>query len=79
MRRGSAADLMLLVTTLLWALNFTVSKYILEHGFRPLSYSAVRYCVAGLIFVAIAFPWERSLRIARADLPLVAARSGSCS
>jgi drug/metabolite transporter (DMT)-like permease len=63
---------MLLVTTLLWALNFTVSKYILEHGFEPLSYSAVRYCAAGLIFVAIAYPWERSLRIARRDLPLVA-------
>jgi drug/metabolite transporter (DMT)-like permease len=63
---------MLLVTTLLWALNFTVSKYILEHGFEPLSYSAVRYTVAGLIFVAVTFPWERTLRIGRADVPLVA-------
>lgn len=72
-RRGSAADVMLLVTTLLWALNFTVSKYILEHGFEPLSYSSVRYAAAGLIFVAITYPWERSLRIGRRDLPLVAA------
>ncbi|HET7855342.1 MAG TPA: DMT family transporter [Gaiellaceae bacterium] len=72
MRRGSVADLMLFATTLLWALNFTVSKYILEHGLRPLAYSAVRYSAAALIFVAITFPRERSLRIARADVLLVA-------
>src|SRR5438876_4629542 len=63
---------MLLLTTALWALNFTVSKYILEHGLRPLAYSGVRYATAALVFVAITFPWERSLRIARADWPLVA-------
>ena len=63
---------MLLLTTALWALNFTVSKYILEHGLRPLAYSGVRYSMAALVFVAITFPWERSLRIARADWPLVA-------
>jgi drug/metabolite transporter (DMT)-like permease len=62
---------MLLATTLLWALNFTVSKYILEHGLRPLAYSAVRYSAAGLVFLAITYPWERSLRIARRDLWLV--------
>jgi drug/metabolite transporter (DMT)-like permease len=71
-RRGSVADVMLFATTLLWALNFTVSKYILEHGLRPLAYSAVRYSAAALIFVAITFPRERSLQIARGDLPLVA-------
>jgi drug/metabolite transporter (DMT)-like permease len=70
-RRGSVADFMLLATTLLWALNFTVSKYILENGPRPLAYSAVRYSAAALIFVAITFPRERSLRIARADVLLV--------
>ena len=43
---------MLLATTLLWALNFTVSKYILEHGLRPLAYSGVRYSAAALVFVA---------------------------
>jgi drug/metabolite transporter (DMT)-like permease len=70
------ADVMLLATTGLWALNFTVSKYILEHGLRPLSYSALRYCAAGLIFVLITFLWERSVRIGRAQLPLVAAAVG---
>src|SRR5580765_278323 len=64
---------MLLTTTALWALNFTVSKYILDHGLPPLAYSAVRYSLAALLFVAVTFPWERSLRIERRDLPLVGA------
>ena len=63
---------MLLGTVSLWALNFSVSKYILDHGFHPLSYSAVRYLAAALLFVAITFPRERSLRIGRRDLPLIA-------
>ena len=71
MRRASAADLMLLLTVTIWALNFTVSKYILDSGFRPLPYSSLRYTAAALVFVALTFPRERSLRIARADLPLV--------
>ena len=71
MRRDSIADGMLLATTLLWALNFTVSKYILEHALRPLAYSGLRYSAAALLFVAITYPRERSLRIARADVALV--------
>src|SRR5262245_52448894 len=62
---------MLLVTVCLWALNFTASKYILDNGFEPLTYSAVRYTCAALIFLAIVLPRERSLRIERRDLPLV--------
>jgi drug/metabolite transporter (DMT)-like permease len=62
---------MLLTTVCLWALNFTTSKYILENGFHPLSYSAIRYTLAALIFLAIVLPRERSLRIERRDLPLV--------
>jgi drug/metabolite transporter (DMT)-like permease len=70
--RRPTADLMLLATVSLWALNFTVSKYILDHGFRPLAYSSTRYGAAALLFAAITFPRERSLRIGRRDLPLVA-------
>lgn len=69
--RRSAADFMLLGTVTLWALNFTASKYILDHGFRPLAYSSVRYALAGLVFAAIVLPRERSLRIGRGDLKLV--------
>ena len=62
---------MLLLTVTIWALNFTVSKYILDSGLRPLPYSSLRYTAAALVFVALTFPRERSLRIARADLPIV--------
>src|SRR5437867_765559 len=68
--RRTTADLLLLVTVTLWALNFTVSKYILDHGFRPLSYASVRYATAAGLFTAITYPREGSLRINRSDLPL---------
>ena len=70
--RRYTADLMLLATVSLWALNFTVSKYILDHGFRPLAYSSVRYTAAALIFAAITLAWEGTLRIGRQQLPLIA-------
>jgi drug/metabolite transporter (DMT)-like permease len=69
-RRGTA-DLMLLATVSLWALNFTVSKYILDEGFHPLAYSSVRYACAALLFAAITLVWEGSLRIGRRELPLI--------
>jgi drug/metabolite transporter (DMT)-like permease len=64
--------LMLLATVFLWALNLTVTRYILQHGFEPLAYAVVRYGLASAIFVAIAVVAERTLRIARRDLGLVA-------
>lgn len=69
--RRSAAELMLLATVTLWALNFTTSKYILDHGFRPLAYSSVRYAAAASIFATLTVFRERSLRIGRAEIPLV--------
>jgi drug/metabolite transporter (DMT)-like permease len=69
--RRRTADLMLLATVSLWALNFTVSKYILDEGFHPLAYSSVRYACAALLFAAITLAWEGSLRIARGELPLI--------
>ena len=70
--RRPTADLMLLGTVTLWAFNFTVSKYILDEGFRPLAYSSTRYACAALIFVAITLAWEGSLRIGRGQLLLMA-------
>ena len=64
---------MLLGTVSLWALNFTVSKYILDEGFKPLAYASVRYGSAAAIFVAVTLVWERSLRISRGQLPLIVA------
>jgi len=64
---------MLLVTIGLWSLNLTVSRYILTHGFLPLAYATVRYGFAVLVFVVLTLVLERSLRIRRADLGIVAA------
>ena len=44
--RDRTADLMLVGTILIWALNFSVTRYVLEHGFQPLAYSTVRYGIA---------------------------------
>jgi drug/metabolite transporter (DMT)-like permease len=65
-------ELMLLTTVLLWALNLSVTKYILTHGFGPLPYATVRYGLAALIFVSLTFVAERTLRIERRHLPIVA-------
>ncbi|HEY8103411.1 MAG TPA: DMT family transporter [Gaiellaceae bacterium] len=71
MRRPSSLELMLLITVVLWALNLTVTRYILTHGFQPLAYATVRYGTATVIFLGIAIVAERSLRIRRRDFGLV--------
>jgi drug/metabolite transporter (DMT)-like permease len=73
MRRPTTVELMLLTTITLWALNLTVTRYILTHGFRPLAFSTTRYGLAAAIFVGITLAAERSIRVARTDLPLVGA------
>ena len=72
MRRLSTVELMLLTTIGLWSLNLTVSRYILTHGFQPLAYATVRYGLAVVVFVAITYLVERSLRVERRDLALIA-------
>jgi drug/metabolite transporter (DMT)-like permease len=69
--RHYAADLMLVSTVTLWALNFTVSKYVLTHGLEPLSYSTTRYFAATLIFVGITRISEGTLAVRARDLPLL--------
>ena len=63
---------MLLATVLLWALNLSVTRYILTHGFQPLPYATVRYGLAALIFVGLTLFAERTLRVERRHLPLLA-------
>jgi drug/metabolite transporter (DMT)-like permease len=62
---------MLLTTVFLWALNLSVTRYILQHGLAPLSYASARYGLASVVFVAMALVSERSLRVRRRDLPLL--------
>src|SRR5438445_2039949 len=65
------AELMLGTTVVLWALNFTVTKYALTHGFRPLAYSAVRYGAATVLFTWFTYGKERSFAVRRRDLGLI--------
>ena len=67
---------MLLVTVVLWALNFTVTKYVLEHGFKPLAYSTVRYGAATVIFTWFTYGVERSFQVRRRDLWLLLVAAG---
>jgi drug/metabolite transporter (DMT)-like permease len=62
---------MLLGTVLLWSLNITVSKYLFEHGWKPLTYGTIRYFLAICLFWVFTYYRERSFRIARSDLWLV--------
>ncbi|HEY7730407.1 MAG TPA: DMT family transporter [Gaiellaceae bacterium] len=73
MRRPTSVELMLLVTIVLWALNLTVTRTILTHGFQPLAYAGVRYGLAAAVFVGLTLVAERTLRILRSDLPLALA------
>jgi drug/metabolite transporter (DMT)-like permease len=71
-RRLTVVDLMLLGTVLLWALNVTVTKYILNHGFQPLAYATIRYFAAAALFWAFTYGRERSFAIKFSDTKLVA-------
>jgi drug/metabolite transporter (DMT)-like permease len=71
-RRVHAVDLMLFGTILLWALNSTVTRYVLTHGFEPLAYATIRYAAATLLFWCFTYLREGSFRIARSDLKYVA-------
>ena len=72
MRRVSAVDLMLLGTVLLWALNITVTKYVLTHGWSPLSYGTIRYFAATALFWGFTYQRERSFKVRLSDAKLVA-------
>jgi drug/metabolite transporter (DMT)-like permease len=56
---------MLLSTVLLWALNITVTRYMILKGWSPLAYATVRYFLAVSLFVIYTYRRERSFRIDR--------------
>src|SRR4029079_18029824 len=72
MRRPELADLMLLATVTLWALNFTVTKYVISHGFQPIAYGGLRFGGAAVLCSGAAYARERSLSLARRDLWILA-------
>jgi len=63
MRRPGSVDLILVATVLIWALNVTVTRYVLTHGFQPLAYGAIRYAAAAVLAVTVALLLEHSLRV----------------
>jgi drug/metabolite transporter (DMT)-like permease len=71
MRRPTTVELMLLTTVVLWSLNLSVTKYVLDEGVLPLTYSFVRYGLAGAIFVTLTLLVERTLRVDRRHLPVL--------
>jgi drug/metabolite transporter (DMT)-like permease len=71
MRRPSKVELMLGVTIVIWAFNFTVTRFELTNGFKPLSYSVIRYGGGALCLLVLARLRGESLRVARADVRLL--------
>ena len=65
MHRPTRVELMLFVVVVLWALNLTVTRYLLTHGFHPLAYATLRYTLAALIFLALTLVLEGTLRVDR--------------
>jgi drug/metabolite transporter (DMT)-like permease len=70
-RRVSPVDLMLLGTILLWALNITITRYMVTHGWKPLAYGMIRYAAATSLFWAFTYQRERSFRFELSDRWLV--------
>ncbi|MBA2616358.1 MAG: DMT family transporter [Actinobacteria bacterium] len=71
MRHRIPADLLLLATVLFWSFNFTVVKYALTHGWEPLSYSSVRFAIGAVLFSAVTYGREKTLRVERRHLWLL--------
>jgi drug/metabolite transporter (DMT)-like permease len=63
---------MLLGTVLLWALNITVTRYLVTNGWKPLAYSTTRYLAATALFWAFTWSRERSFRVSLRDSRLIA-------
>jgi drug/metabolite transporter (DMT)-like permease len=72
MRRPDIADVMLLATVLIWSLNFTVTKYVLNHGFKPLAYGGARFGTAAILFAGLTYAKERSFAMRRRDVAYLA-------
>jgi drug/metabolite transporter (DMT)-like permease len=75
MRRPEPADLMLLATVTIWSLNFTVTKYVLNQGFKPLAYGGIRFGAAAALFAGVTYARERSFGLRRRDIGFIVGAS----
>jgi len=63
----SSVDVMLIVMSFVWGVNFTVVKAALE-SFLPLSFNALRFSIASVFLLVVLWVRERSLGVRREDL-----------
>jgi drug/metabolite transporter (DMT)-like permease len=68
LRHRLPPDVLLLITVLFWSFNFTVVKYALTHGWKPLTYSSVRFAAGAVLFSAFTYGREGGLRVQRRDV-----------
>jgi drug/metabolite transporter (DMT)-like permease len=71
-----SADALLLVTVVIWSINFAAVKYGLENGFEPLVYATLRFGIGSFIFAGITYAREGALRVSRRDIWLLAGAAG---
>ncbi len=71
MRKLDAVLGSLLLTNALWGTNVSVVKWAIGQ-WHPLAYSLLRFCIGTAVFALWVYIRERSLRVERRDLPLLA-------
>lgn len=68
-----AGDVVLLAAAVFWALNLSIGKYALSHGFSPLAYAGPRNAIAGVVFLLAAARRGEVTRLKGPDLRLIPA------
>ena len=74
--RLHSADVLLIVTVVLWSFNYPVVKYAVSNGFAPLVYAAFRFGVGSLIFAGVTAVREGDIRVRGRDLWMLAGAVG---
>lgn len=67
--RTTSAELLLLIATALWGLNYSVVKYGLSE-IEPLAFPVFRFGIGGIVLLVFLYARERSVGVRREDLPL---------
>jgi drug/metabolite transporter (DMT)-like permease len=61
-----STDLLLVLMTVIWGSNFTAIKYSLE-DLLPLSFNALRFTIASIVMLIVAFLWRNAVKVAPGD------------
>ncbi len=64
--RFGSTDLLLLLMTIVWGVNFAAIKYSIE-DLSPLSFNGLRFAIASLVMLAAAFATGHNLKVAKGD------------